>query len=391
MKRSAGRQEARDRRAAFMAVAAKSKAFRPAHEVLSPVRAVPTRFVEFDHATGVGGLPTARFMLVHGPSSEGKTSLSLGFIDSFIRRAHFAKLIDAECTTPITWLEQWLGKDVAHSWQLSACRPRTYEEAAEEVDDWTETIAKARKEGAIDPDTTGIVVIDSLRKLVPQALFKKLLKDGAREDVGLDGMSGRGAQFKAAANSAWLDDLIPKLAERHIACLAIARETEDPNADQWARKYGNDYKVGGGKAVYYDSSLVMRCQRAEYVMKHRKAPEGQQNEMYGERIRVTIKKTKVHVKEDRQIVSYFHTSNGKFIPEGFDPARDVLELAQRFGIVTGTSWLSWGNQRLGQGEHRAVQALYERPEMLRELEAEVRSRFADHNPLEHTDDGEVLE
>jgi hypothetical protein len=103
---------------------------------------------------------------------------------------------------------------------------------------------------------------------------------------------------------------------------------------------------------------------------------------------VTIRKTKVGGKEDRVTTCFYHTSNGQLVPEGFDRARDVLELAIKFGIVEGGSWIKWGKNKsgvLGQGEHNAVKKLATTPELLDKLETAVRSKFM------MTDDGEILE
>ena len=84
MARKRNASEASDRLAALgRVVAARFKGFQPAAEVLTKVRAVPTIFPQFDHATKVGGLPVERFMLVHGPSANGKSTMVLGLIRSF--------------------------------------------------------------------------------------------------------------------------------------------------------------------------------------------------------------------------------------------------------------------------------------------------------------------
>jgi len=236
----------RDRRSKLAAVAERFKAFRPAHEALTRVRAVPTIFVQFDHATGVGGLPIERFTLLHGPSGHGKSAVALGFVRSFLERDHFALYVDAERTTPGTWVEELLGKDLAHHPGFFAKRPRTYEETVEEVRRFVTTLAEAREAGELPEDTSALVVVDSLRKLVPEGILKKISKD----DGGVDGMGGRAAQIKAAMNAAWLDELVPLLEDTGTAVVAIARESEDTNADVWAKRTGQDFKVGGGKAIY---------------------------------------------------------------------------------------------------------------------------------------------
>jgi RecA/RadA recombinase len=384
-KRQAEQAVAGDRRKAFAAVAERFKAFRPAREVLSRVRAVPTIFHQFDHATGVGGLPIERFMLLHGPSSHGKTTFAIGLMKSFLERDHFVLFIDAERTTPITWVDQMMGSELASHPGFFAKRPKSYEETVDDVRAFAHTLAEARDAEEISPETSALIVVDSLRKLVPENIMKKIAKDDGKG--GVDGMGGRAAQIKAAMNSAWLDELVPLLEDTGTGFIAIARETEDPAADVWAKRFGNDYKVGGGKAVYYDASLVMRVERAAYVGE--KAEDGSRGETYGERHRVTIRKTKIAGREDRQTVCYFHTSNGVLVPTGFDTARDLVELAESFDIIESKgAWLKWG-QHKWNGRHAAVKKLSAEPAQLAQLGEEVRAKFEQKAPIEIDEDGVV--
>lgn len=395
-RRTAAEAKAADRRKGFESVAKAFKEFRPAREVLKVVRAVPTYFPQFDHAVRVGGLPIERFMLVHGPSNEGKSLMSLGLVASFLARDHFALYIDAERTTPSTWAEQVMGPLVDHPYFLAE-RPETYEGTVAKVRSFLVRLASLRADGKVPEDTSAIIICDSLRKLVPADLMAEILKvekeekDGEKKrrlgkgkvpTVGRD----RSAQLKAKMNAAWMDELVPLLEKSGAGFLAIAREMVDPDADMWARKFGNDYKVGGGGAVFYDASLAMRVTRAGWVQQGEK----EDRKVFGERHRITIKKTKVAGKDDKVSVAHFHSSNGTIVPFGLDRARDVLELAQRFGVVKSPSkgWLTWEKSRW-KGDHAAVVRLTADPPALQRLEAQVRERFADHKPVEHNEDGEV--
>lgn len=359
-------------------VAHKFEAFRPAREVLRSVAFVPTIFAQFDHATGVGGLPIERFMLLHGPSNHGKTQFLLGLIRSFLERGHYAGLVDAEHTTPWEWVETLVGADLANRTsdeeRFTALRPDTYEETVDAVRDFARKIGRWREEGKIAPDTTAILGVDSIRKLVPKNLLAKILQGADKH--GLDGVGGRGAQIKAAMNAAWLDELTPLLARTRVAMVVIAREAEDPDADASARKWGAAYKVGGGRAIYYDASLVMRCERAAWVYE-RKKEEGETLPAIGERIRVTIKKTKVAGKEDREERAYFHTSNGTLVPEGFDRPRDLIELGRALGIVEARgTWLDLGvSGAVAQGEMNAVKRLHSDEDLFRAFEQRIRERM----------------
>ncbi len=350
--------------------------FGQAKEVLTSVKSVPTRFIQLDHALRIGGWPTQRSAVFHGPSNEGKTVAFIGLADSFVRAGHLAQLVDAERTTTIDWCEDLMG-DLAKSERFFAMRPDSYESCVDEVRAFHREVKAAREAGDLPPETTAITLVDSLRKLVPEDIMKKILKDGASGSNGsVDGMGGRAAQIRAAMNAAWMDELIPLLDECGTSFAAIARESEDPNADVWAKKFGNDYKVGGGKAVIYDAAVVVRVQRASWVT----IGDGENKKTIGERHRMTIRKTKVGGKEDRVSIGYFHTSNGVMSPAGFDPSRDLVELGLKLGVLdTSGSWISWKGEKWPSRE-KMISALREADGERETLEAECRARFAAVEP-----------
>lgn len=362
---------------AMLAVAKGIEGWRPARNVLKRVQAVQTIFPQFDRGTRVGGLPIARISTIHGPSNEGKTAFAIGLELSFLQRYHFVAHLDAEMTTPITWIEKMMAKYANYPGFL-ASRPSSYEQADDDVRRFLNAVGEAKVKGVVPQDTSALVVVDSLRKLTPKNMMAKLLKQGASK-VGMDGMGGRGAQMRAALNSQWLDELVPLLHDTNCAMLLIARESEDPDADANDKKFNRDFKIGGGKAVIYDASIVARIERGKWLY------QGSEEQAFviGERIRAQIWKTKVGGKEGARIDTFFHTSNGSLIPEGFDRARDVLELAKDAQIVTGEGHYSWNGHKW-HGDNAAVQKLTANPEALAELEAQVRAGFVveDQTPVE---------
>lgn len=321
---------------------------------------------------------TRDFIVTHN------TIFALGLIGSFLARGHYAALVDAEFTTPLDWVAHLLGEH-ADSDRFYAMRPTSYESTVDSVRDFCKEIARLRADGKIAPDVSALIVVDSIRKLVPQNLMRKLA-EGA-EKHGVDGYGGRAAQIRAAMNAAWMDELVPLLAATQTAMLVIAREAEDPDADARAKQNGTAYKVGGGKSLYYESSQAIRVERAAWVYE-RKVEKGEDRlPAIGERHRVTIHKTKVAQKADRQQVAYFHTSNGVMFPEGFDRPRDLFELGIRLGVVEAAgSWFTVCGRRF-QGELKAIKTLHEDPELLALLEREARAAFEKVPPIEHDDDG----
>lgn len=362
--------------------------FRPAREVLREVRAVKTRFVQFDHATKVGGLPIERFTLLSGPSNEGKTALGLGLLGSFVQQGHFGMLIDAERTTPMTWARQLIGA-AADNDRFLAMRPGSYEETVRSVRHFVLELKRQKDAGQLHSDTSALIVCDSIRKLVPEGLLEKIMKE-ARDIKGVDGMGGRGAQIKAALNAQWLDELVPLLEETGTAFLCLTREVDDPDADVWTKRAGNDFKTQGGKALFYDASLALRVERYGYVQEKFGEGDSQTSKVYGERHRVTIRKTKIAGREDRQTVCYFHTSNGVLYDAGFDRGRDLIELGLRLGVVQQSgSWFSFAGNKIGNGLHAAAKNLHQDGVLAELLDSAVRGAFGQAEPIEFDADGVV--
>ncbi len=216
------------------------------------------------------------------------------------------------------------------------------------------------------------MVVDSIRKLVPEKLWKNLTAslttNDPKKDKGIDGFGGRAGQIKAALNAAWVDELIPLLADTRMALVVIARETKDAEAEA-SLFSSRDWKVGGGAALFYDSSLDIRVSR-DWVYEE----IGGKKVVVGEKRRLAIHKTKVAGKEQKVPTANFYTSNGKLSPLGFDPARDVVELAVALGVIEQRgAWFSFGGSRLGQGQGKVLTAFREKPELLAEVQAAVRA------------------
>jgi RecA/RadA recombinase len=359
----------RDRRKQALArVAGKMGNWRPSREVLRRVRAVPTIFPWLDFVTKVGGLPVGRMTVIHGPSSEGKTVLSLGLGLSFLRKGHFFGYIDAEHSTPISWLEG-LFHEYADDPLFVALRPTSYEHVSDAVRELLKSIIAAKESGGV-PDAGGIIVVDSLRKLVPEDFLEKIKKHGAQGERGsVDGMSGMGARIKAKMNADWFDELTPLIARADVAFVVIGRESEgDPRANQ-------SWKLSGGKAVLFEGSLMMRVER-DWV---REGGDPKHATVVGERHDVAVYKSKVAGKVSDVDYFTFFTSNGAVVPEGFDAARDLVELGCQVGaIALSGSWLTFHGRKppvRWQGRSKAVQRLHADRAMRGELETAIRARF----------------
>lgn len=339
-----------------------------AADVLRPVRAVPTVFPWVDVSLGVGGWPTDRFGLVHGPSNNGKSLFVIGECLSFVSLGHPALYLDAERTTPFPWVRSLMGAH-ADSPIFRAKKPASYEETVADVRAFCEAIGEARVKGEVDPDTTALVALDSFRKLMPKRLLDEIMKEfsdgatqGRNDRKGVDGANGMAARIKAAINAAWADELTALLDQTGCCLIGIGREYQNSDMSQWAP----EYKLGGGSALFFEASVVVRVTESGRVLDNDKRLLATQHE-------VMLRKTKIAGKEERYPLSYFHVATGaeEGVPYGFDRARDVLDLARHLGLVTG-GYYAFEGENLGQGEANALRTLRAAPDLLMQVETACR-------------------
>ncbi len=368
---------------AMSKVASSIVGLKPAHEVVREDEAVPTIFPQFDFRVRLGGLPVSRICLVHGPSSEGKTPFVIGLGRSYLERDHFFNWIDAEHSTQASWMRTLLGPYYEHPGFTAPQNIRTYEDVRAGLRRWCEGIGEAREKGVIDKNTRGVAVIDSIRKLVPKALFDELSKmaakavgesaekSGGRFNKGkpkkhIDGAGGRAAQIKAAFNSALVDEFIPLLAETQTSLVVIARETKEAAEGFFDQ---DTFKVGGGEALKYDSSLWLRITDKKLWDE----VGGGEVELAGTRHEIQIERTKHGPRLASRAVAAYHTSNGARSPLGFDRARDVFELALELEVITlkGAHY-SFETNKLGNGKPAALKGVREHVAL---IEAACRERF----------------
>lgn len=367
-----GRTRVNDRMKAIAEVAGKFEGWGPARDVLTEIRSFETIFPQFDIATRVNGLPLQRVVVVHGPSNHGKTLFIHGLGLSALRAGHFYSLVDAEHTTSSTWTDSLMSDYGSHP-GFNAMRPKNFEEVRGGIRHQLDTIIGARDKGILPPDIGAVVAVDSQRKLIPKGIYEKLAKD----EGGVDGMGGRAGQIRAAMTAAWLDEVVPLFNEANATLVVIAREVANPDKKN---RFDKDYKVSGGTALNYESSLSVRIERAGWVSKG--------DDVIGERHRGTIHKTKIGGKDGKKTQFYFHSSNGLYVPAGFDRARDVFEIGRQTGRITGKgAWFT--DNETGErwnGENAAVKSLADLPtELFDSYAADV---IASARPVELDEDAE---
>jgi len=320
------------------------KSWKSAADVARNVVAVRTIYPGFNHISRVGGLPSGRIITVHGPTHGSKSAFALGLIKSFVDAGHWAKLIDAEHSTPRDFMEQLLGDSLDNLPNFSLLEPKLYEDAMNEVDEFLEGVKSARKEF---PELCSIVVVDSINKLVPEREYKAVLKGGGTEM----GKKHQGRD-RAGLNQVWLDHINPLLADAGCSFVIIAQERDLPPSPYPVASHKSVY-VKGGECLKFDASMVIRVSRAAPVK-----PSPTSKEVLGYKYRIRLYKNKCgHMDGDYSEASFHMQLPDGVNNPGFDIERDTMEYAIELGIIEQKgAWFVLGEDKF-QGKNAVISRL----------------------------------
>ena len=291
------------------------------------VDVIPTGALSLDIALGIGGVPRGRIIEVFGPESSGKTTVALHMIAEAQKMGGEAAFIDAEHALDPVYAKN-LGVDIDN---LIVAQPDTGEQALE--------IAEALvRSGAID-----IIVVDSVAALVPKAEI-----DG---DMG-DAHVGLQARLMSQA----LRKLAGVLNKSNTVAIFINQLREKVGI-----MFGNPEVTPGGRALKFYSSVRLDVRRIETLKVN--------NEMVGNRTKVKVVKNKV-APPFRE--AEFDIVYGK----GISKEGNVLDIGVNLGIVEKAgAWFSYNGTRIGQGRENVKQYLKSNPDLLNEIEMQVREIY----------------
>ena len=291
------------------------------------VETVPTGSLSLDIALGLGGIPKGRIVEIYGPESSGKTTVALHMVAEVQKRGGIAGFIDAEHDLDPAYAKN-IGVDIDN---LYISQPDNGEQALE----ITETMVRS---GAID-----IVIVDSVAALVPKAEI-----DG---DMG-DSHMGLQARLMSQA----LRKLTAVVSKTNCIVIFINQLREKLGV-----MFGNPETTTGGRALKFYSSIRMDVRRIESLK--------QAGEVVGNRTRVKVVKNKVAppFKE-----AEFDIVFGK----GISRVGDILDLAVKLDIIQKSgAWFAYNNAKIGQGRENAKLYIEEHPEMMAEVEHQVREHY----------------
>ena len=287
---------------------------------------VPTGSLSLDLALGLGGMPRGRIIEIYGPESSGKTTVALHVVAEVQKMGGIAGFIDAEHALDPTYAAH-IGVDIDN---LYISQPDNGEQALE----ITETMVRS---GAVD-----VIIVDSVAALVPKAEI-----DGEMGDshVGLH----------ARLMSQALRKLTGIISKSNCVVIFINQLREKVGV-----MFGNPETTTGGRALKFYASVRLDVRRIETLKVG--------GEVVGNRTRVKVVKNKVAppFKE-----AEFDIRFGK----GISKEGDILDLAVLHDIINKAgAWYSYNGEKIGQGRENTKLYLANNPEVMEEIEQQVRNK-----------------
>ena len=288
------------------------------------VEAIPTGSLSLDIALGVGGVPRGRVVEIYGPESSGKTTLCQHIIAEAQHLGGLCAFIDMEHALDPVYAAR-CGVDIDN---LYVSQPDTGEQALE--------IAEA----LIRSGTMDVVVVDSVAALVPRAEIEGEMGD-AHVGVQARLMSQALRKLSGVIKQTNTVMIFTNQVRHTIGVMFCSPETSS---------------VGNGLKFYASVRLDIRRIQALKAG----------GDVIGNRTRVKVKKNKV-------APTFTECEFDIMYNEGISLTGDVLDLAVEYGLVDKRgAYFRYGETLIGQGRENAKTYLSENPEMLDELERQIR-------------------
>jgi recombination protein RecA len=291
--------------------------------VIAKVDAISTGSVSLDYAIGIGGVPRGRIIEIFGPESSGKTTVCLHILAEAQKTGGIVAFIDAEHALDTQYAKR-LGVDVQN---LLLSQPDYGEQALEIVD----TLVRSN---ALD-----VIVIDSVAALVPRSEIEG--------DMG-DPQMGVQARLMSQALRK-----ITGAVSRSKTCVIFTNQLRS----KIGVMFGNPETTTGGNALKFYSSVRLDIRRVSAI----KVGE----DVLGARTKVKVVKNKVAPPFKQVEFDIMYN-------EGISKIGDLIDLGVDKNIIKkGGAWFTFGEDRF-QGREQFRNSLSENPEMLKDLEIQVK-------------------
>ncbi len=280
-----------------------------------------------DIALGIGGYPKGRIIEIYGPESSGKTTFALHAIAEIQKAGGTAAFIDAEHALDPKYASN-LGVDVDN---LLLSQPDTGEQALE----ITEALIRS---GAV-----GIVVVDSVAALVPEA-----------EISGEMGDSHIGLQARLMSQA--MRKLSGIISKTNTICIFINQIREKVGII-----FGNPETTSGGRALKFYASIRLEIRRGEALKTG--------TEMYGAKANCKVVKNKV-------APPFKSASVDLVFGQGISKTGEIVDIASELDIIQKSgAWYAYEGEKIGQGRENAKTFLDNNIEIKDKIEGLIRKRY----------------
>jgi recombination protein RecA len=263
---------------------------------------------------------------IFGPESSGKTTLALHIIAEAQKMGGMAAFIDAEHALDLNYARR-LGVKAE---DLLISQPDTGEQALEIA----EILVRSN---ALDA-----IVVDSVAALVPRSEIEG--------DMG-DAQMGSQARLMSQA----LRKLTAAISKSQTSVIFINQIRMKIGV-----MFGNPETTTGGNALKFYASQRLDIRKG--------LPLKDGNDIIGAR-------TKVRVVKNKLAAPFRECEFDVIFGQGISKEGDILDLASDLNLVQKSgSWYSYGSERMAQGRENAKAFLRDHPELLTDLENQVRAK-----------------
>lgn len=304
------------------------------------VEVIPTGILSLDLALGVGGMPRGRIVEIFGPEASGKTSLALTIAAEAQKQGGIAAMIDAEHAFTPEFARR-LGVNVN---ELYVSQPDYGEQALEIAE-------RLVRSNAVD-----VIIIDSVAALVPKAEIEGEMGEA---QIGLQArlMSQALRKLAGAVNKSKSIIIFINQIRQKIGVL-----------------FGSPETTTGGLALKFYASVRLDVRRADTIRVG--------EETVGYWVKVKVAKNKVAPPFKEATYEFYFDS-------GIDRIGCLLDVATEEGLIEKAgSWYTYKNEKLGQGREQVKNYLKSNPQLVSELENEIRKKISQTQEVKETSDSQ---
>ena len=289
------------------------------------IEAISTGSIGLDLALGIGGVPKGRVIVIYGPESSGKTTLTLQITAECQKQGGVCAFIDAEHALDVGYAKN-LGVDVDN---LLVSQPDYGEQALDIV----ETIARS---GAVD-----LIVVDSVAALTPKVELEGEMTD---QQVGV----------QARLMSKALRKLTGVLHKMNTTVIFI----NQIRMKIGMMGYGSPETTTGGNALKFYSSVRIDIRRIA-TLKQAESPIGN--------------RTKAKIVKNKVAPPFKQAEFDIMFGEGISKYGELVDYGVKLDIIDKSgAWFSYGEKKIGQGREKVKETFKEDPILAAEIETKIK-------------------